>query len=404
MTVLYLSYDGLMEPLGQSQVFQYLRELAQSYKIILVTYEKKSDWADRNRREKLRNVVRQAGIHWVPLRYHKYPVVMSTGYDLIVGFFVCVFLCIRYRIRIFHARSYVPAALGLVCKRIFKMKFIFDMRCFWPDDLLEVGVFNKTSKIYLIVKWFERQFLIKADVIVALTQKAVDLMREFPFLKGSSKDFQVIPTCTNLDLFRPALGPDVKRNSANGPSFVLGYVGSAGPCNKFDVVLRCFTAIKRRYHDSQLLIVNRNNHTYIHKSLQASGIKLDSVEVKAVEYQDVPKEINRMTTGIFIYEPTKSQISRFPTKMGEFLACGVPCLGNSGIGDVKEILENEKVGVVLYDFSLQSVESALDQLLELVNNPEMQRRCVSVAQRYFSLEIGVKAYDCIYRDLVGKNL
>ena len=179
---------------------------------------------------------------------------------------------------------------------------------------------------------------------------------------------------------------------------------SAGPCNKFDVVLRCFTAIKRRYHDSQLLIVNRNNHTYIHKSLQASGIKLDSVEVKAVEYQDVPKEINRMTTGIFIYEPTKSQISRFPTKMGEFLACGVPCLGNSGIGDVKEILENEKVGVVLYDFSLQSVESALDQLLELVNNPEMQRRCVSVAQRYFSLEIGVKAYDCIYRDLVGKNL
>jgi len=42
--------------------------------------------------------------------------------------------------------------------------------------------------------------------------------------------------------------------------------------------------------------------------------------------------------------------------------------------------------------------------LELAGDPDVQARCISVAQRYFSLDIGVKAYDCIYRNLAGKNL
>jgi hypothetical protein len=56
------------------------------------------------------------------------------------------------------------------------------------------------------------------------------------------------------------------------------------------------------------------------------------------------------------------------------------------------------------DFDLKSMETAVDQLLELARDPEVKKRCVLVAQRYFSLEIGVKAYDYIYRDLAGRNL
>ena len=41
MSVLYLSYDGLMEPLGQSQILPYLRQLAKGRKITLITFEKK---------------------------------------------------------------------------------------------------------------------------------------------------------------------------------------------------------------------------------------------------------------------------------------------------------------------------------------------------------------------------
>lgn len=54
MTVLkliYLSYDGILEPLGQSQVLRYLERLATDHKIVLISFEKPHDWQQIYRRE-----------------------------------------------------------------------------------------------------------------------------------------------------------------------------------------------------------------------------------------------------------------------------------------------------------------------------------------------------------------
>jgi len=183
-----------------------------------------------------------------------------------------------------------------------------------------------------------------------------------------------------------------------------GDAGNVGPVYLFDEAIECFKVLKRHRTDARLLIINRNDHAYIRERLQRSGVSTDSVEIKAVEHQDVPHEIGRMDAGIFLIVPHVSIISTVPTKMGEFLACGVPCLANAGVGNVKEILEDDRVGVVIDEFVQHSIEEAVDQLLELESDPNMQGRCVSVAQRYFSLESGVRTYDSIYRDLAGISL
>ena len=41
--VLYISLDGIMEPLGQSQVLKYLEKLSQKYEINLISFEKSND-------------------------------------------------------------------------------------------------------------------------------------------------------------------------------------------------------------------------------------------------------------------------------------------------------------------------------------------------------------------------
>ena len=41
--VLYISYDGMLEPLGKSQVLGYLKLLAKNRRIVLVSFEKPSD-------------------------------------------------------------------------------------------------------------------------------------------------------------------------------------------------------------------------------------------------------------------------------------------------------------------------------------------------------------------------
>lgn len=43
---LYFIRNGLLESLGQSQVFAYFREPSRDYRFTLITYEKEEDWVD----------------------------------------------------------------------------------------------------------------------------------------------------------------------------------------------------------------------------------------------------------------------------------------------------------------------------------------------------------------------
>ncbi|MBO0347855.1 glycosyltransferase [Phormidium pseudopriestleyi FRX01] len=393
--VLYISYDGLLEPLGQSQVFQYLNQLAKEYPITLVTYEKPEDWAKTKERNVFIEKVRAAGIRWIPLRYHQRPTAPATAYDLAVGFLVCIYLVIRYRIKLVHVRSYVPAVLGLLLKHIFGVRFIFDMRGFWVDERIDAEIWTENSRLYKIAKWFERQFLTHADVVVSLTHAGVKVMQKFPYLQENTPRFEVIPTCTNLEIFYPRFNI---QNRQDRP-FTLGYVGSVGGWYLFDIVLECLKELLEIRPNARLLILNRNQGDYIRNRLNFYGINEHLVELKTVFYNQVAEEMHQMDAGIFFIKPVFSKQASAATKLGEFLGCGIPCLSNDGVGDMTEILEENKAGVILREFGPQAQILAVQQLLQLVEDPRVGDRCVATAHRYFSLEQGVKSYNQIYQSL-----
>jgi glycosyltransferase involved in cell wall biosynthesis len=172
----------------------------------------------------------------------------------------------------------------------------------------------------------------------------------------------------------------------------------------FDNMLECFKILSKLRPNSRLLILNRDNHIYIRERLEALEIDDELVEIKSVPFTDVAEEMSRMDAGIFFIKPVFSKTGSAPTKLGEFLACGIPCLANAGVGDYEKILEGEAVGVVLQDFSTQEKEKGVRRLLELVADPNVNNRCVAAAHRHFSLEKGVQSYDRIYRSLVESVL
>jgi glycosyltransferase involved in cell wall biosynthesis len=106
-----------------------------------------------------------------------------------------------------------------------------------------------------------------------------------------------------------------------------------------------------------------------------------------------------MSAGAAIIKPAYSKIASAPTKLGEYLGCGVPCIGNNGVGDVEQILEDESVGVSLAGFSSAELQKGVDRLVALAREGGIASRCRSVAERLFSLETGVAAYRSIYREL-----
>jgi glycosyltransferase involved in cell wall biosynthesis len=392
--VLYISYDGMLEPLGQSQVLAYLERLAPGRRMHLISFEKAGNWANRANVDAVRTRMADAGIHWHPRRYHKRPTAPATAFDIAAGTALALVLTLRHRIGLIHARSYVAGLMALAVKRATAGRFLFDMRGLWADERVDGGLWPPGGRLYRAAKDVERRLLLGADHVVTLTDASEVEIRGFDYLARRMPPITVIPTCADLKRFR------VQRSLQTDP-FVLGYVGSVGTWYLLDEMLRCFVLLREQVPDARLLIVNRGEHPLIAARAAAHGIAASKLELVAASHEEVPALIARMSAAMALIKPVYSKIASAPTKLGEYLGCGVPCLGNTGVGDIEELLEGRGVGVAVRDFSDAHLRNALRRLVPLVRDDSVQQRCRKTALELFSLERGAADYDAIYRELAA---
>ena len=116
--VLYISYDRMLERLGQCQVLARLRLLAAGRRIRLISFQKRGDRANIAERERVALAITGAGIVWHPLRYHKRPTSAAAAWDICRGIALGLWLGLRYRPSIVRAGSYVPKVMVPTIKRI----------------------------------------------------------------------------------------------------------------------------------------------------------------------------------------------------------------------------------------------------------------------------------------------
>jgi glycosyltransferase involved in cell wall biosynthesis len=391
--ILYITYDGVLEPLGQSQVLSYLERLASNHEIFLISFEKEKDRKNTARMLLFHTRFKDAGIIWWPLAYHKSPTALATVFDILIGLTLAVYLARVRRIDIVHARSYVPALIALSVKRIIGTRFLFDIRGFWADERVDGGLWPKSGFLYRVTKLLEQKFFRAADHVVTLTHASVKVIENFEFLQKNRPSVTVVPTCADLDRFRLTTG-------RKSDQFIFGYVGSIGTWYLFDETVQFFKILLERRPDARFLVVNRNEHSAVRATFGKSGIDPCRLELIDSDHCDVPKHISRMHAASVLIRPCFSKVASAPTKLAEYLGCGVPCLGSKGVGDVQEILEVHRVGVVVPSFDELALRVALDSLLLLVDEHDIAHRCRVTAEQLFALDQGVKKYRQIY-DCLG---
>jgi hypothetical protein len=228
-SILYVSYDGMLEPLGQSQVLAYLERLAADYSIHLISFEKKADWKRRDARMAIGARMEAAGIVWHPLRYHKRPSAAATAFDIAAGTAALIRIARRESIKVVHARSYVAAIMAMGAKRVIGGRLLFDIRGFWADERVDGGIWPHGGRMYRAAKAIERRLFLAADHVVTLTNASAVEIARFSCLEAKVPPVTVIPTCADLHLFSPRARPP-------GP-FTLGHAGSVGTWYLFDETL-----------------------------------------------------------------------------------------------------------------------------------------------------------------------
>jgi len=392
---LFVSYDGMLEPLGQSQVIAYLLALADEYGIHLLSFEKTADLANQDAVQALEERLSDGGIRWRPMRYHKWPPLLSTVWDMFRGAAACLRIARSERITIFHGRNVICSAMTMPAARWVGGKMVADIRGFWVDERIDGGMIARGGIAHRILKPIEKAALQSADRIVTLTVSSIAHLRSDPRFGHPKAAIDVIPTCADLDRFRILSEPQRQ-------PFVLGYIGSVGTWYLLDEMLRSFRFLREAIPDARLLIVNRNEHEHINQRAAALSIPAEAMEIIAASHGDMPRQIGRMTAGMALIKPCFSKIASAPTKLAEYLGCGVPCFGNLGVGDVGPFLNGERVGVAVEHFDDGSLRRGIQLLVSLCREDGLQERCRLAAERHFSLASGVSAYRAIYRALASE--
>ena len=120
-----------------------------------------------------------------------------------------------------------------------------------------------------------------------------------------------------------------------------------------------------------------------------------------VPMDTIPRELSAADVGIVAVPPAPFQRFRSPTKVAEYLLCGVPYLVCRGISEDDEVAETARVGVAIADFSSRSLEEGLPNLDALLteNKETLRMRCREKGLTYRSRDRVIRVLQDIYDEL-----
>ncbi len=399
---LYLCYFGLREPLVQTQVLPYLRQLAAAgIKVHLLTFEPRlrESWSD-DELAKERERLAAEGISWFCLPYHKTPSVPATMYDIVAGARLAVKLARRQGINVLHARAHVPMAMAVWAQRFANVKLIFDIRGLMADEYADSGVWTERSLSFRAVKRLERAGIRRADQIVVLTERLRDWLVTHQLKRA--EQIEVIPCCADFARFDDdrILVEETREDSSAESRFEIVYAGSLGGLYLVEEMGRFFKALKERRPDAFLRILSVSPPQQGAAALKRAGLDESEFWIGRAAPAEVPAYLKRARLGLSFRKAAFSQIAASPTKIPEYLALGLPVVYNAGIGDTDELVERERVGVIVRNFDASAYQAAAEQALTLVNELTVNERCRRVARQFFDLHtVGGQRYVNVYRRL-----
>lgn len=405
--ILYLTYDGLTDPLGRSQIIPYLRGLSSvGHAFTIISFEKKEKF--KIYEEVIREELTASGIRWIPLKYSKTPPVLSTLWDLYKFKRKARQVVRSGNYGIVHCRSYLPGIIGRHLKKRFGLKFLFDIRGFWVDERVEGGIWDLKNPVYRLIynylKKTEKKLFCDADEVISLTDTGRKEIKNWHWLQ-QNKPVEVIPCCVDLKLFDydSVVGKSENMREKLGfgqNDLIITYLGSIGTWYLLGEMLDFFSLVKEHYKHAKLFFITTDDEKNIMRTAIGKEIKPDDIKIISAPREKVPDLLSVSDIGLFFIKQVYSKKASSPTKQGEFMALGIPVICNSDVGDTEMVVNSYQSGYVVEKFTGEDYNKAVVGIKALL---ELDKAVIiKGAKEYFGLDAGIEKYDSAYRRLYGK--
>lgn len=402
MNVLYLTYDGLTDPLGQSQIIPYMQGMvAEGYNVTIVSCEK----TDRLQKEgkAIQSILQNQGIQWQPVHYSNTIPVFSQLATLNRLYRAAKNLLQEKKYSIIHCRSTLPAIVGHRLKKQFSLPLIFDMRGFWAEERVEGNIWPQNKILYRFIYRYilqqEKKLLAESDHIISLTNAGKQIMLN----QHVRKPISVIPCCADFQHFNPEsvsvnASLELRRKlSIPDDAFVLIYTGSIGTWYLLDEMIQFFKDFESIHGNCFFLLVTREKHELIDQAAKKIQAPFNKIRMASAGRNEMPLYLSLADASIYFIKPGFSKQASSPVKQGEALSMGIPVITNSGIGDSDEIISSNNFGWVL-TFNNDNRKVIQEIAAAHINRTEIRRKSYDI----LSLESGIEKYLKVYKSVMNQ--
>lgn len=406
--VVYLSLTGMTEPLGESQVMQYVCELAKKHSLYLISFEKPTC---PEKYHEIATVLQTAQIKWYYYKYSNKFGVFSTAWQIISALLKLQTLIKKENINLIHARSFVPGVISFIIKKKYAVKFLFDIRGFAIDEKITEGRLATNSLLTKFLRKLEDYIYRSADHVVTLTHISKPII-ERKYSIATNK-ISVIPTCANENLFKVLTVAEKKAHrQAMGYSeedIILLHNGSLNNWIDFDAEMKLFKELTSNEPSIKLLFLNQGQHALIHSYIDKYKLSHGCFRIIAVEFDKVAQYLNIADLCIFFIKPSFAKLASAPTKFAEMVSCHLYSVSNSKYGDIDFYYDLYKVGRL---FDLEDVhgkpKEVANQVLQMISAIRSYDKHETndfnlLFLKHFSKKVAVERYLSIYNLLTKEG-
>jgi len=264
---------------------------------------------------------------------------------------------------IFHSRQYdviitssppvfahIP---GRFAKAVFKKPWIMDIRDLWIDASISLGFLKKGSIFEKITRTFERNCLFSSDAIGVTTPELGKRLSDQPEVR---KKIHHIPNGVDTDFFYPCA--DLKKAQ-------MVYAGNIGYAQDLDLVIRAVQLINKQQHLEFIIAGGGDTQSDLEHLVESENLQSLIHLPGMLPREEIPRLFSESLLGVAPLKKMQSLEYAAPTKVYEYMACGIPFIG-CGAGEIQEIADISGAGIIAEN----SPEGIAEAILQLVNDPK----------------------------------
>ncbi len=388
----YISYDGLLDPLGNSQILPYLEGLSdEGYKFVVLSFEK----TDRKEKliDELNKRLKSKNINWIYLPFKK----QFLGYfrRILKSCYVIKKISKNKNIELFHTRGILTALVYFICR--LKCPLIYDIRAF-AGEYIDCKRVSSNSIFGYGLLFFEKIIINLSSGIVVLDESGFSYLKQnFKRLKAEIK---VIPTCTDTKKF-PISNKLTEEKNQDCYKFV--FLGGARFPYRPDLALIFIKKLLENNINCKIDFINERDHDFIKKLCNDLNIPFKNYDIFSLPQKKVSTQLVNYHSGLIFNTTGQWRKMSSPTKLGEYLAAGLHIISLSGIEVINRLSKKQPNSFDILEeinFKRNLSKKNLEKIIKKISNPYLSINSRKLAEAHFDISLANKQYKELYNQLL----